>query len=77
MGFHKIKHPDTHMYTNKNTHTPAGELLHGDSFLDEVLGLRVDERQSWVLRALVLDCHLVGETNQMCESCCLHIIFLI
>lgn len=32
-------------------HAPAGELLHCDSLLDEVLSLRVNERQDWILDA--------------------------
>lgn len=42
-------------------HTPAGDLLHCDSFLDEVLSIRVNKWQNWLLSALVLDSHLVGE----------------
>lgn len=47
-----------------HTHTPAGELLYGDPFLDKLLSMRVDEWQNWVLRALVLDCHLVEEQTR-------------
>lgn len=48
----------------KHRHTPAGELLHRDTFLDKVLSVRVDERQKWLLRALVCECHLVEEQTR-------------
>lgn len=49
-------------------YTPAGELIHGDPLLDDMLSTRVDQRQSWVLRCLVLGCHLVEEPTRVTQQ---------
>lgn len=48
-------------------YAPAGELFHGDPFLDDMLSARVNQRQSRVLRWLVLGCHLVEEATRVTE----------
>lgn len=49
-------------------HTPAGELFHGDPFLDDTLSTRVNQRLSCVLCCLVLGCHLVEEPTRVTEQ---------
>lgn len=49
-------------------YTPADELFHGDPFLDDMLSTRVNQWQSWVLRCLVLGCHLVEEPTRVTEQ---------
>lgn len=56
--FIKIKYK-----SSTDTHAPAVELLHHDSFLDEVLGVTVDERQSWILHGLILNRISLRRTN--------------
>lgn len=49
-------------------YTPAAELFHGDPFLDDMLSTRVNQRQSCILRCLVLGCHLVEEPARVTEQ---------
>lgn len=47
--------------------SPAVESLHSDSFLDEVLSLRVNQWQNWVLGDPVLGRHLL-EGQAECQK---------
>lgn len=62
--------------------TPAGELLHCDSLLDEVLSFGVNQGQSWrVTCALVLEVRQTRDTFLkkiiMCENVLLMKVFLV